>query len=250
MRSSTGRLLIKGAIAYALLIFLGWAGGHRWFLRKWLTAALLAGLIIGSLMIGEAAVGGIGIYLFSAGVLWLVADFFRLPGLVVASGPNLLGGKALPYLAGDEALPPPAAEPRARALADAPPPHEKFAKASRLAGREGASALKRYAALRHRISGQAFDADFAAEVEIIERRHIATVVSEYLQSRPYCTGPAAAFADRTLIDAVDRLTSRLQELSEMQAARDLGELETMEHYLRERHPIARDDVIGNSTPER
>jgi hypothetical protein len=84
-------------------------------------------------------------------------------------------------------------------------------------------------------------------VEVIERRHLADLLSEYVQSRPYCSDAAGASADRTLREGVGRLTARLLELSQTQAGRDLGELETMEHYLRERHPIADDDPLGSAS---
>jgi hypothetical protein len=247
MRSPSRRLLLKGAIAYALLIGLGWGGGHRWFLGLRWTAAAQAALVIGSVAIARPLSDDVGFFLFCGAVLWLVLDFFRLPRMVVASGPNLFGGTALASLATDKAgneEPLQIAGPRA--IAAAPMLDEKIEAAASLGGEEAANALRRFAEVRHRLSGQVFDDDLAREVEAIERRHVAPLLSEYVQSRRYCTGGAAVSADRALTEAAERLTARLEELSETQAARDVSDIETMGHFLRERHPIARDDRLGSS----
>lgn len=248
MRSSTKRLLLKGAIAYALLIVAGWAGGHRWFLGRPKSAAALACLAVGSIPMARTVWDPLGFTMFCAALLWLVIDFCRLPSMVVAAGPRFFG-KELDYATSDRAGPAPTPPPPPeRVIGAAPSLDERIDRAAALAGDEAtALALRRFGEVRHRLSGQGFDADLAAEVEVIERRHFAALVDEYAQSRPYCGVAAGASADRTLKEGVGRLTARLLELSQMQAGRDIGELETMEHYLRERHPIAEDDPLGNAS---
>jgi TM2 domain-containing membrane protein YozV len=253
MRSSTIRLLLKGAVGYVLLVSAGWFGAHRLFLGRPKSAAALAACLIGGALIGSQLSDAVGSVLFYTGIAWLIVDFLRLPWLVAASGPAFPWDKQLAYAGSERAVAEsaPALEPPSRAIGEALTLDQKIDKAAGLAGSEAtAEALRRFAEVRHRLSGQIFDTDLAGEVEAIDRRHFGALLTEYVQSRPYCSESDGAEEDIAVRDAADRLTARLTELSQVQAARDLGDIRTIEHYLRERHPIARDDPLGSSASGR
>ncbi|WP_405403789.1 TM2 domain-containing protein [Paracoccus sp. Ld10] len=66
-------------IAYLLLIFLGWVGAHRFYLRKTGSAATMLVLWVVGLMTIAA---GIGLIILAAIGIWAFVDLFLIPGMV------------------------------------------------------------------------------------------------------------------------------------------------------------------------
>lgn len=69
-------------VAWMLWLILGWAGGHRFYLRKqgWL---MLAWFFAGSIVLASILPGDTGLNIWGIGVLaWLVVDAFFIPGWV------------------------------------------------------------------------------------------------------------------------------------------------------------------------
>ena len=62
------------ALAYVLLIFLGWLGVHRFYLGRWKTGLAMLGLWI--LTIPTSGVVGVAL------VIWIIVDLFLVPGMI------------------------------------------------------------------------------------------------------------------------------------------------------------------------
>lgn len=107
------------------------------------------------------------------------------------------------------------------------------------------TALFRFRKAAARLVDQPFEQDLRVEVFVITGKHFVDLVEDYIATRGFISATDAKVADATLNDAVDRLTTRLQDTKAAQGGRNLRDLQETGTYLRSRHPIAKDDPFAD-----
>lgn len=98
-------------------------------------------------------------------------------------------------------------------------------------------ALHRFGRELQSLRKTSFDSDLAAEVAAVVERHFDHAVGRYQQVRPSLQDADAEQADEALLNAVERLTLRLQELHGKQNGRDIAGVDEAARFIEARHPI-------------
>lgn len=103
-------------VAYLLWLFLGWAGAHRFYLRRTGSAAALLALFVGGVAL---AIVGVGFVLLLVNTVWWFVDAFLIPGIARDFNNRLAGKLGGTVLIDGDAYAPVAASPRYDAAIDA-----------------------------------------------------------------------------------------------------------------------------------